>query len=82
VWDGNILLSQPIITIWSVVCASVIVLNFTVMVMSSLIQLSIVQATGDEGDSRLDFQPLNKQWNSTVVRKPVFNISFEFDDSF
>lgn len=75
-WDGNILLSQPIITVWSVVCASVIVLNFTVMVMSSLIQLSIVQATGDEGDSRLDFQPVMKQWHPTVVRKSVLHITF------
>jgi hypothetical protein len=46
------------------------------MVMSSLIQLSIVQATGDEGDSRLDFQPLKKQWHPTVVRKSVLHITF------
>lgn len=68
VWDSNMLLSQPLLTIWSVVCASVIALNFTVMVMSSLIQLSVVQATGDEGDSRLDFQPAHALWSPTVVR--------------
>ena len=54
VFEGNALLSQPLLTIWSMVCAAVIVLNFTVMVMASLIQLSVVHATGDEGVG--DFQ--------------------------
>ncbi len=51
VWQNNALLSPALLTIWSFVCAGVIVLNFTIMVMASLIQLSIVHATGNEGIS-------------------------------
>ncbi|KAJ1495705.1 hypothetical protein T484DRAFT_1924949, partial [Baffinella frigidus] len=49
VWEGNHQLNDGLVTLWAFCCVSVIVLNFSIMVVASLIQLAVVHATYREG---------------------------------